>query len=140
MFTGEFYRFYSDKNIDKVFLSFKNKISTISYSSQDQFGSHASEHVLFCYKDNKMLECHSENGYNLDIDGQGCFCIEAKTVKLHGSASLFKFDESVNFDPYRIDLLLDNIFYYFLILPDLIEESVFCKEVHKLFVRSIKEA
>jgi len=61
-------------------------------------------------------------------------------VKLHGSASLFKFDESFDFDPYRIDLLLDNIFYYFLVLPDLIEESVFCKEVHELFVRSIKEA
>jgi len=33
---------------------------------------------LFCYKNNEMYEYHLENGYNIDMQGEGCFMIEEK--------------------------------------------------------------
>jgi len=140
MFTGEFYRFYSNKGIDNIFSLFEEKISNFGYFSRRYFEPIAGDEVLFCFKDSDMFEYHSEHGYNLDIDGQGCFCVEAKQVKLRGAASLFEFENESDFAPYRINLILDNIFYYFLILPGVIEESKFCKKIYDHFVDSIKDA
>ncbi|WP_323869438.1 hypothetical protein [Xenorhabdus szentirmaii] len=85
-----------------------------------------------------MLEHHLEVGYNTDIDGQGCFCIEARIVNLHGIASLFEFETQSDFEPYDINLLLDNVFYYVLVIPDFIENSTFCFKIHRFLSMLLK--
>ncbi|ECP1342160.1 hypothetical protein FUT32_22920, partial [Salmonella enterica subsp. enterica] len=74
-----------------------------------------------------------------DLDGEGCFCIEAKSTKLNGIATLFEIDNDSNFEPYDINLHFDNVFYYVLILPDLIENSDFCHNIHNLFINILDE-
>lgn len=81
-----------------------------------------------------MKDYHLEYGYNLNLNGEGCFGIEAKRTKLNGIATLFEFENDSNFEPYDISLHLDDVFYYILVLPDLIENSSFCKRVHEMFV------
>lgn len=135
--TGELYGFYTNKPIVDVFNILKKEIYKIGY--QFEYHSYNAEESLFFYKDNDMLAHHEEVGYNLDIDNQGCFCIEAKIANLHGIATLFEFESKSNFEPYDINLLLDNIFYYVLVLPDFIDKSTFCLDIHNFFVSHLKE-
>ncbi|MDX7998136.1 hypothetical protein FE394_02720 [Xenorhabdus sp. Reich] len=134
--TGELYGFYTNKSIEKIFEVLKKEISNIDY--QYEYNSHDGEESLFFYKDKNMLEHHLEVGYNTDIDGQGCFCIEARVVNLHGIASLFEFETQSDFEPYDINLLLDNVFYYVLVVPDFIENSTFCSKIHRFFIDVVK--
>ena len=45
------------------------------------------DYLLF-YRDKKMLNHHLEKGYNDDMDGKGCFGIEAKNVDLKAIATV----------------------------------------------------
>ncbi|MBG3039690.1 hypothetical protein GHV27_17885 [Proteus mirabilis] len=134
--TGELYGFYTNKPTKSVFSCFKNEILKINYLYE--YNSYNDEESLFFYKDKNMLLHHEDIGYNLDIDNKGCFCIEAKIVNLHGIAKLFEFESESNFEPYDINLQLDDIFYYVLVLPDFIENSQFCSDIHSLFVNTLE--
>ncbi|MFV8844395.1 hypothetical protein [Serratia fonticola] len=135
--TGEMYGFYTNKPISKIFETIKNEVMSIGYHYE--YNSYGGEESLFFYKDKNMLDHHLDVGYNTDLGGQGCFCIEAKIVNLHGVASLFEFESKSDFDPYVINLILDNVFYYVLIVPDFIDKSEFCSKIHHLFVGVIKK-
>jgi len=142
MFTGEFYCFYSEKAINDVFSLFKERMSCIDYTSWQRRDDDGEE-VIFFYKNEEMLEYHEENGYNLDINGQGCFCIEARNVNLYGTASIsYEFNEKKksNSDPHYANLIFENVCYYFMIIPEIIDESEFCKEIYDCFVKTIKDA
>ena len=80
-----------------------------------------------------MLDYHYEHGYNTDIDNEGCFSIEYKQVSLDGIATLLETNDKSNFDPYDINLVFEAIDYYFLIIPDFIEDSTFSKKIHGIF-------
>ncbi|EOW7639072.1 hypothetical protein ACO0LQ_004241 [Salmonella enterica] len=135
--SGVMYGFYTNKSIDDVFSSWDKKIASINYKyKKDIFRD---EEFLFFYKNDEMKNYHLEQGYNLDLDGEGCFCIEAKNTKLNGIATLFEFDNDSDFEPYDINLHFDNVFYYVLILPDLIENSNFCQDIHSLFINILDE-
>jgi hypothetical protein len=135
--TGVMYGFYTNKSIDDVFSSLIKKIASINYKyKRDSFRD---EEFLFFYKNDEMQDSHLENGYNLDINGEGCFGIEAKNTTLNGIATLFEFDNDSDFEPYDINLHFDNVFYYVLVLPELIENSVFCQNIHNLFVNILHE-
>jgi len=140
MFTGEFYPFYSEKPISNVFFLLKERMSCIGYTSWQDHGPNDGEEVVFFYKNEEMLEYHDENGYNLDIDGQGCFCIEARNADLYCTASLHEFDDKSGPDPYPANLAFENVFHYLLVLPDFIEKSEFCKAIFDSFVKTIKDA
>jgi len=140
MFTGEFYPFYSEKPIGDVFFLLKKRMSEIGYSSCQEHGQNDGEEVVFFYKNEEMLKHYDENGYSLDINGQGCFCIEARNANLYCTASLYEFDDKSGPDPYPANLAFENIFHYFLVLPDFIEESEFCKLIFDSFVKTIKDA
>lgn len=135
--TGEMYGFYTNKPISKIFEAIKNEVMSIGYHYE--YNSYGGEESLLFYKDKNMLDHHLDVGYNTDLSGQGCFCIEAKIVNLHGVASLFEFESKSDFEPYDINLMLDNIFYYVLIVPDFIDKSEFCSKIHHLFVDVIKK-
>jgi len=129
--TGELYGFYTEKPIELVFNVFQKKSLEIGYKF-DYF-KNQNEEILLFYKDEKMLEYHLDNGYNTAINGEGCFCVEAKVVKLDGIASLFEFEGNSNFEPCDINLAFSKVFYYVLIVPDSIENSIFSAKIHELF-------
>lgn len=135
--TGEMYGFYTNKSISNIFETLKNEVKSIGYHYK--YNSYGKEESLLFYKDNIMLNHHLDVGYNTDLGGQGCFCVEAKVVNLHGIASLFEFESKSDFEPYDINLILDNIFYYVLIIPNFIEKSYFCAQIHQLLIDVIKK-
>ena len=135
--TGVMYGFYTNKSIDDVFSSLIKKIESINYKyKRDSFRD---EEFLFFYKNDEMEDYHLENGYNLDLNGEGCFGIEAKKTTLNGIATLFEFDNDSDFEPYDINLSFDSVFYYVLVLPELTENSMFCRNIHDLFSDVLRE-
>lgn len=135
--TGEMYGFYTNKPISKIFETMINEVKNIGYHYE--YNSYEGEESLLFYKDNNMLNHHLDVGYNTDLCGQGCFCIEAKIVNLHGVASLFEFESKSDFEPYDINLILDNIYYYVLIIPNFIDKSNFCEQIYHLLIDVIKK-
>lgn len=129
--TGIMYGFYTEKSIPDIFEAFKNEVNKMNYLYVLQ--ENGEEKVLFCYKNNEMLDYHLENGFNTDLNSQGCFSVEAKNVNLHGIASLFEYEGRSDFEPYDINLALNNIYYYVLIVPDFIGRSDFSKHIHGIF-------
>lgn len=130
--TGIMYGFYTNKSIDDVFFSWIKKLSSINYKYEQS--AFRDEKFLFCYKNDEMRDYHLNYGYNLNLNGEGCFLIEAKSTKLNGIATLFEFDSASDFEPYDINLHFNKVFYYVLVLPDLIENSKFCQDIHNLFI------
>lgn len=135
--TGAIYGIYSNKPIKEVFAALRYSfLSTKGY--EFEYHSYEAEESLLFYKNKEMLNCHAEYGYNERINGEGCFCIEAKTANLFGTASLFEFDGNSDFEPYDINFIFEKIYYYVLIVPHHIEESKFSKEIHKIFIDVVK--
>lgn len=54
----------------------RKKVSAINYKYD--YSIDEGDKFLFCYKNNEMYEYHLENGYNIDMQGEGCFMIEEK--------------------------------------------------------------
>lgn len=79
-FTGFYYSFYFDKNTDIVIEELKN--TNFCYEEREFNG----EKSYFFYKNDEMYENHLENGYSLDKNGEGCFCLETKRVPINGEA------------------------------------------------------
>ncbi|BDR55710.1 hypothetical protein [Xylocopilactobacillus apis] len=131
--TGILYGFYTTKPIELVFELLKAEAQNINYHFE--YNHFQDEKSLLFYKSQEMLDYHLNNGYNLDLEGEGCFCVEAKRVNLHGIASLFEFEGKSDFEPYDINLSFDNIFYYVLVVPDIIENSDFCLKIHDMIKR-----
>ncbi|NTY36595.1 hypothetical protein [Burkholderia diffusa] len=135
--TGFFYGFYANKKIHDVLGIFERKIQEIGY--QYKIDDVRGEISFFSYKDKEMLKRHREVGYNLNSNGEGAFSIEAKIVNLNGIALLKELNGLSDFDPCDINLMFDDVSYFFLILPDLIENSNFCLKIRNLLVDSIKQ-
>lgn len=138
MFTGELYGFYSNKSLKTVFENFKLLAKGLGYEHNNVF--YEGEESFLFYKSETMLNHHLENGYNIDIDDEGCFSIEGKKTKLHGIATLIEFENESNFDPYNVNLTLNDVFYYVLTLPRFIEDSQFSLNIHNRFVRMLGKA
>ncbi|MBO9202436.1 MULTISPECIES: hypothetical protein [Niastella] len=133
--TGEMYGFYSNRELPVVFEELKKFAESIGYKFNIHT-FHEWENIFF-YKDEQMLQYHDEKGYNTALNGEGCFGIEAKkNTKLIGIATLFEFEGDSNFDPHDINLVLNHVNYYLLVIPDIIEEDEFSKKIHNA-VRSI---
>ncbi len=129
--TGILYGFYSNKPINEVFSLLKKEMGKINY--QSNYYSAMDETSLFFFKDKNMFEHHLNNGYNIDMDGMGCFSVEAKNADLHGLATLFEYEDKSDFEPYDINLNFNNIFYYVLVLPEIVESSKFCLTLYNEF-------
>lgn len=74
--TGYQYGFYTNKPIDFVLSEWRKKVLAINYKYD--YSIDEGDKFLFCYKNNEMYEYHLENGYNIDMQGEGCFMIEEK--------------------------------------------------------------
>lgn len=129
--TGQLYGFYTEKPIQKIFEALKEKASDISYNFNYHINN--SEETLLFFKNEAMLNYHLENGYNTEIHGEGCFSVEAKTVKLDGVASLHEFEGLSDFEPYDINLVFNKTYYYVLTVPDFIEASDFSRKIYTMF-------
>jgi hypothetical protein len=127
--TGVLYAFYTNKDTQTVI---DNAIGFfgVNFGYQVQRGSHDGEKWFLFFESEKMLEYHLENGYNVDLGGKGCFCIEQKLVKLDGVASLFEFEGNTDFIPFDVNMYFDDICYLCLVLPEPKEESTFCLDIH----------
>jgi len=128
--TGELYGFYSNRELIAVFEELKKLAEGINYKFN--IGTLFDNETIFFYKDDAMLRYHEENGYNTDLNGEGCFYIEAKKTKLIGIATLFEFEGVTNFDPIDINLAFKHVYYYLLTIPQIKEEDVFSKKIHDL--------
>lgn len=133
--TGALYGFYSDKSILAVFNTLK--VLALQTGYQFDYQEYEFEHSLFFYKNEGMLKYHQDRGYNTDLNGEGCFCIEAKLAKLNGKAALFEFDDDTSFEPYDIHLMFDRVFYYRLITPNEIIRCDFSAQVYQLLKQAI---
>jgi hypothetical protein len=126
--TGALYGFYSNKALPAVLEEFKKYAESIAFNFDlDSF--EGSENIFF-YKDETMLEYHDEKGYNTELNGEGCFYIEAKKTKLIGIAKLFEFEGKSDFNPIDINLALTQVYYYLLTIPHIIEEDAFSGKIH----------
>ena len=74
--TGYQYGFYTNKPIDFVLSEWRKKVLAINYKYD--YSIDEGDKFLFCNKNNEMYEYHLENGYNIDMQGEGCFMIEEK--------------------------------------------------------------
>ena len=145
--TGYWYNFYSNKPIDFVFSEWRKKMSIINYqydyrleNYNDEKNYHNKENIwntLFCYKNKEMFEHHLEEGYNIDMDGEGCFMIQAKKAQFRGRANLFDVvedDSNIKCAPHDIDLRFNSLFYYCLVLPEEPECSSFSQKIRGFLI------
>jgi hypothetical protein len=137
MWSGKLYGFYSEKTIDNIFNYIKEYATSIGY--EFEYNRYEDEENLFFYKNEKMYDYHLENGYNTDMDGEGCFSIEAKNTKIDGVATLNKFADHSNFDPFDISLVFSSVFYYMLVVPYSIDDSFFSKQIFDVFHKILLE-
>ena len=129
--TGSLYGFYSDKPTSIVFQALEEYSKSINFTFEH--GSFLEEQSMFFYKDELMLERHYEIGYNTEIEGEGCFNIEAKKTSLQGIATLFEFEGKSNFDPLDINLAFAEVYYYVLTIPSVKEDNPFSQKIHDKF-------
>ena len=136
--TGYWYGFYTNKPIDFVFSEWRKKMSIINY--QYDYSLDNKENIwetLFCYKNKEMFEHHLEEGYNIDMDGEGCFMIQAKKVQFRGRANLFDVvedDSNIKCAPHDIDLRFNSLFYYCFVLPEEPECSSFSQKIRGFLI------
>lgn len=131
MWTGKLYGFYTEINIEDVFKRIKKYTNRMGYNFE--YSRYEDEENLFFYKNQKMYNHHLERGYNTDVGGEGCFSIEAKNTTIDGIATLIKFEGCSNFDPFNINLVFNNVFYYILVVPYPIKDSSFSKKIYDIF-------
>ena len=136
--TGYWYGFYTNKPIDFVFSEWRKKMSIINY--QYDYSLDSKENIwetLFCYKNKEMFEHHLEEGYNIDMDGEGCFMIQAKKAQFRGRANLFDVvedDSNIKCAPHDIDLRFNSLFYYCFVLPEEPECSSFSQKIRGFLI------
>jgi hypothetical protein len=129
--TGARYGFYTEKPIAQVFGALQRAAAALGYRCDRS--AYADEQWLLFYKDEEMLGRHMREGYGVGDGGEGCFGVEAKPARLHGKASLFEFEGRADFEPCDIHLVFDEVFYYLLVVPGLLEDCSFSRQVHALF-------
>ena len=145
--TGYWYGFYTNKPIDFVFSEWRKKMSIINYQYDYDLVNynHGNDYdnkeniwdTLFCYKNKEMFEHHLEEGYNIDMDGEGCFMIQAKKAQFRGRANLFDVvedDSNIKCAPHDIDLRFNSLFYYCLVLPEEPECSSFSQKIRGFLI------
>ena len=145
--TGYWYGFYTNKPIDFVFSEWRKKMSIINYQYDYSLENYNDEknydnkeniwNTLFCYKNKEMFEHHLEEGYNIDMDGEGCFMIQAKKAQFRGRANLFDVvedDSNIKCAPHDIDLRFNSLFYYCLVLPEEPECSSFSQKIRGFLI------
>ena len=145
--TGYWYGFYTNKPIDFVFSEWRKKMSIINYQYDYRLENYNDKknydnkeniwNTLFCYKNKEMFEHHLEEGYNIDMDGQGCFMIQAKKAQFRGRANLFDVvedDSNIKCAPHDIDLRFNSLFYYCLVLPEESECSSFSQKIRGFLI------
>ena len=145
--TGYWYGFYTNKPIDFVFSEWRKKMSIINYQydydlvnynhGKDYDNKENIWETLFCYKNKEMFEHHLEEGYNIDMDGEGCFMIQAKKAQFRGRANLFDVvedDSNIKCAPHDIDLRFNSLFYYCLVLPEEPECSSFSQKIRGFLI------
>ena len=145
--TGYWYGFYTNKPIDFVFSEWRKKMSIINYQYDYRLENYNYKknydnkeniwNTLFCYKNKEMFEHHLEEGYNIDMDGEGCFMIQAKKAQFRGRANLFDVvedDSNIKCAPHDIDLRFNSLFYYCLVLPEEPECSSFSQKIRGFLI------
>lgn len=134
MWTGELYYFYSDSEVSDVFKRFKLFAESIGYQFEEV--SFDDSESLFFFKDKAMSDYHLEKGYNTDMNGLGCFSVEAQRVKSDFGVTL---DPLENCESTHVKLVFNDLPYYVLVLPGTIEESEFSKMIYDEFNKLLKK-
>ena len=137
---GELYGFYTSGDPKTIIDSILDHFSR-NFGYQAEHGSYEGEESFLFFENQEMMDHHLDNGYNLDLGGKGCFCIEQSMVDLDGTASLFELDGESNFQPFEIALVLDDLCYLRLVLPAPRDESEFCRDIYnslRIILRTIK--
>lgn len=134
--TGEWFAFYSDKPIKIVFQRMKEFASSINYFFEESEFDEIK--FLFFFENKEMQDLHDELGYNTNLNGKGCFCIEARDVKFNGSAHLIDVNGETDFTLKKVNLCFENATHYFLTLPSSPEDNEFSKKIYHSFSDILK--
>lgn len=141
-FTGTDYTYLTNIEPNKIESIFVKKVHGHWPSAIIETFDREKDHlVLFFAKNAEMNQFHDENGYSLNMEGEGCFMLCARNFSAFQSdADIFNVStpESMqNVDRYYSKLLFSSAWEYTLVLPDLIEESVFANKIHMFLMDSI---
>ena len=145
MITGADYTYLVNIGPENVELKFLEKIEKYWPSPLVDIFDRRSDYIeLFFSKDSEMNQFHEENGFSVNTNGEGCFMLYARRfpllqcdVKISNISSP---DEIKGIDPYDSKLFLMNVWEYTLVLPELVEESVFAKTIHDYLMNAFLEA
>lgn len=138
-FTGEFYNFYSDKDIEIVLGELEKFSKSIGYKCdylKDE--QHNRIEAAFFYKNERMKKLHLRKGYNTSLGDEGCFTIEVMDTTLDAKTYMFEFNKKP-IDKIETCFILSKIYNYFLVLPDLIEKNTFSNRVYWALYAILKE-
>lgn len=130
--TGELYFYYADKSIENVIDALKLYADKIDYQYNYEIDEY-NEHSIMFFKNAEMWEYHLKHGYNVDINGQGCFYISAKNVSLNGKATLYELNGNSNFEPTNTQFTFTQVSYHVLTIPFDIDDDPFSKQIHTAF-------
>jgi hypothetical protein len=136
--SGADYCFYSTtpvfEIIDEFYAKLRTRWSSFIVDDSNFFKDRPKDKYLelFFSKDEKMDNAHTEEGFHLDENGEGCFMLMADNK---GSTNLEIFvkeqahdkDSAMRTMAFDSKLLAKNLWVYSLVLPDAVEGSPFCK-------------
>lgn len=141
-FTGIDYTYLTNIEPGKVEINFvKNIANYWPNPIIETFDREDNHLVLFFAKNETMNQLHEEDGYSLNSEGEGCFMFCARSFSAFSSdAEIFNImvpDGMTNIERYQSKLLFVDLWEYTLVLPALIEESVFANKIHTFLIDAL---
>ncbi|BAV06256.1 hypothetical protein SAMN05421788_106323 [Filimonas lacunae] len=125
------YKFYSNISNTVIAERFNQFVKDMGYQIELSNADKSEEESLFrfYYKNEEMLSYHEENGYNTDLNGEGCFSLSSEAETLNEEFIVADtldietgFSQSVKF-------VFGKSYSYLLSVPDIIEEDPFSKKI-----------
>jgi hypothetical protein len=139
-FTGIEYLIYSNKSNRVVLEKFNKKVEAEGYQFlMDQGTDEEKEYYdFFYYKDHEMYEKHQKIGYNIELNGEGCFWLYSGMEMLDKS---FIVPETINVNEnfFQYVWFVGKEYYYMLTLPEDIYKNEFSRKIFTLLCDTLKQ-
>lgn len=121
--------------VQKIFSHWKNPLI-------EEFNRSETHLELFFAKNEAMSKKHEKKGFSVDKNGEGCFMFCSRRIEyFEGNIKVQKIVQPVSMasiNPYEACFLLHHVWEYTLVLPEVIEESRFSRNIFEDLKKSIK--
>lgn len=138
-FTGVDYLLYSKNDNRQVFNRLNEEMTKLGFSPKEKEEKPEERYISAFYaKDEAMLEYHYKNGYNTDLNGEGCFLLYSGIEKLEKPLIVADtLDVKNDFAQYA--WFPGTYFYFSLTLPGDIEDNGFSKRIFDILIKLLEE-